>query len=178
MGFHVAILQQLSGINVVVIYGLSILLRIVGDKWFKLCQISLQIVSLIGCFAAASLIKKMGRKTLLQTGALGLGILLGIIGTCYIWSGNKKAEYIILVCLYMFYLIFGFTLGPVVWLYIPEILKPDWIPFTTLTNWMFCLATILLFPILTNYMGTPVYIFYFLSLWCIGSFIVNHYLLV
>lgn len=91
MGFHVAILQQLSGINVVVIYGLSILLKIVGEKWFKLCQISLQVISLIGCFAAASLIKRMGRKTLLQIGALGLGILLGIIGTCYIWSGSKKA---------------------------------------------------------------------------------------
>ena len=148
IGFHLALLQQMSGINVIVVYGGPILQNIVGKDLKKIFNILLQASSLIGCFGAATLIKRLGRKTLLQVGALVTGILLAIMASCYIVPDNNSAQYVIVGCLYLFMLMFGFSLGPVVWLYIPEILQPQWIPFTTLTNWAGATMTVMLFPIL------------------------------
>ena len=46
--------------------------------------------------------------------------------------------------------VFGLSLGPVVWLYIPEIVQPRIVPFSTATNWIIASIVIILFPILTD----------------------------
>ena len=160
MAYHLAILQQFSGINVVVVYGGPLLKGIVtNSSVLTVLKILLQATSLVGCFCTASLIKNLGRKTLLQIGALSVGILMGIMATCYIFAipapiekavipQVNVANYLISVCLYLFMLMFGFTLGPLVWLYIPEVVKAKYVPFTTLTNWAGCTITVTLFPIL------------------------------
>lgn len=119
MGFHCAILQQFSGINVVVLYCGAILDNAVGDgDKSKIFRILVQAISLVGCFGATYFIKNLGRKTLLQIGSFGIGATLVAIGVCY--AINVKAtDYITVALLYVFMLLFGFTLGPIVWLYIP-----------------------------------------------------------
>jgi len=73
---------------------------------------------LLTVFAAAFtiyLLKSFGRKTLLQVGSLGSGITLAIT-TLGFFTHNSL--YIILGLVFYSF-IFGFSLGPVVWLYIP-----------------------------------------------------------
>ena len=119
MGFHCAILQQFSGINVVVLYCGAILDDAVGDKnKSKIFRILVQAISLVGCFGATYFIKKLGRKTLLQIGSFAIGATLMAIGICYAFN-SKGANYATVALLYVFMLLFGFTLGPIVWLYIP-----------------------------------------------------------
>ena len=48
---------------------------------------------------------------------------------------------------------FGLTLGPVVWLYIPEIVQPNIVPFSTGMNWTGTSLVLLLFPIVKK--GLP-----------------------
>ena len=45
---------------------------------------------------------------------------------------------------------FGISLGPVVWLYIPEIVQANIIPFSTGVNWAAAACCMLLFPIIKD----------------------------
>lgn len=75
-------------------------------------------------------------------------------------------------------LLFGFTLGPIVWLYIPEIVAAKWVPFTTMSNWGGCVVTVLLFPIIRSALGSPAGIFFFLGAYCFAGAAINHFFLV
>lgn len=73
--------------------------------------------------------------------------------------------------------IFGLSLGPVVWLYIPEIVSPKIVPFSTLSNWISASMVILLFPIITDDVldGNPGYLFVFFTIWSLGSTIFSYF---
>ncbi len=45
---------------------------------------------------------------------------------------------------------FGLTLGPIVWLYIPEIVEPKIIPFSTMTNLAGAALCIIVFPLISD----------------------------
>lgn len=83
MGFHCAILQQMCGINVIVLYCGDILDAVVEGEMRKILRILVQAISLVGCFGATYFIKKLGRKTLLQVGAIGIGLSLVVLGICF-----------------------------------------------------------------------------------------------
>ena len=68
---------------------------------------------------------------------------------------------------------FGVSLGPVVWLYIPEIVEPEIIPFSTLANWTAASVVVITFPILSKAFGTPVPLFIFFAVWSYTSVWVN-----
>ena len=108
----------MCGINVVVLYCGDIFDNVISSDYVKMCRILLQACQLIGCFGTAYFIKKYGRKTLLQIGAIGIGITLVVIASCYA-AKTAAGNNIIVGSLYVYMLLFGFTLGPVVWLYIP-----------------------------------------------------------
>lgn len=52
--------------------------------------------------------------------------------------------------LFLYMAMFSISLGPVVWLYIPEVVQPKIIPFTTAMNWTSAALVIFLFPVVTN----------------------------
>lgn len=66
---------------------------------------------------------------------------------------------------------FGLSLGPVVWLYIPEILEPNLIAFSTLANWTTASLITILFPILKKAFGTPAPLFLFYAAYSTVGFI-------
>lgn len=43
---------------------------------------------------------------------------------------------------------FGFTIGPVVWVYLPEIVQPKVLPYATMVNWASAALIMLLFPVI------------------------------
>ena len=70
---------------------------------------------------------------------------------------------------------FGLSLGPIVWLYIPEIVQPNFIPFTTAINWTGASLTVILFPIIKDALPNqnPAPLFLFFAAWTFISFFVN-----
>ena len=67
---------------------------------------------------------KKGRKFLIQLGTAISAICLGMMTLAFILkSDNSKPggfeAYLIISAMFIFMAIFGLTLGPVVWLYIP-----------------------------------------------------------
>ena len=68
---------------------------------------------------------------------------------------------------------FGLSLGPVVWLYIPEIVEPAIVAFSTGSNWLSASIVIILFPILSNAIGSPASLFLFFAAWSLVSLFIN-----
>jgi hypothetical protein len=91
---------------------------ILSPGWVKPSRIMLQSVKIIGIFGATYFIKTLGRKTLIQIGCIVIGTILLSISICFIIN-NTASQYAIIACLFCFTITFGFTLGPVVWMYIP-----------------------------------------------------------
>lgn len=52
-----------------------------------------------------------------------------------------------LLLIYM--IIYGVSIGPAVWLYVPEILPPNVVPYATVLNWIGCSFCIIILPIIT-----------------------------
>jgi hypothetical protein len=59
-------------------------------------------------------------------------------------------------------IIYGVSLGPVVWLYVPEIIPANVVPIATMMNWFGCSLCVILTPIVTKMAGNsyPVFFFY------------------
>ena len=55
---------------------------------------------------------------------------------------------LIIFGLVLFMANFGFTLGPVVWVYLPEIVQPNVLPYATMVNWASAAFIMLLFPVI------------------------------
>jgi hypothetical protein len=119
------------------------------------------------------ILKKVGRKILLQLGTGTSFVVLTVIGLAFVTMHNNIVQQILVITsLYLFMISFGFTLGPVVWLYIPEIVPAEIVPYTTMGNWAGASVTIILFPILGKVVGSG-YLFFFLSVWCFFAFVFN-----
>lgn len=77
----------------------------------------------LGTFVTGILLAKFGRKTILQFGTLlgGIGNLLLTIGFFIKGPSDEGGvgQGIILVGLFLYMAVFGISLGPIVWLYIP-----------------------------------------------------------
>lgn len=121
------------------------------------------------------MLSKVGRKTFLQGGTALASISLIAIA---IGFGVKPhianfGNFLIIIGLIIFMGNFGLTLGPLVWLYIAEIVEPQIIPFSTLSNWASASVVIITFPILSKAFGTPIPLFVFFAIWSAVSLVIG-----
>jgi hypothetical protein len=87
---------------------------------------------------------------------------------------------LVLFGLVLFMANFGFTLGPVVWVYLSDILQPKSVAIATTVYWISAALVMLLFPViretLPNRNGG--YVFLFFALWCTLSYVFNRKFLI
>lgn len=115
-----AMFNQLSGINAILYYAP----RIFEMAGFSHAASYLQPVfiggaNLLFTFLAMTIIDKVGRKTLLITGAIGMIIFLGL--TAYAFKSTGSANQYVIVYLIGFIAFFAFSQGAVIWVFISEI---------------------------------------------------------
>lgn len=173
---HLALLQQFVGINAVVGYGGDI----VGEAIPSLKSIFPMLINLeqvLTSLIVSYLLSRIGRKLILMIGTIFAAISTGIIGIGYFIrdSYTDIGNVLILLGLVIFMANFGLSLGPVVWLYIPEIVQPNIISFSTGINWAGASLVMLLFPIIKEILPNQNagYLFFFFCAWSIASFVVN-----
>lgn len=67
----------------------------------------------------------------------------------------------ILVILMIYMLIYGLTIGPTVWMYVPEIIPAKMVPFATTLNWIASSFCLIISPIIDESLGSFAVFFIF-----------------
>ena len=166
--------NQLSGINAILYY---------APRIFEMAGFSQQASFLqpvyIGCanllftFLGMSIIDKVGRKTLLLTGAVGMFIFLGL--TAFAFRSGTANHYVI-VYLIGFIAFFAMSQGAVIWVFISEIfpnsVRSQGSSLGSFTHWIMAAIIAWTFPIIVN--SSPsggFYSFIFFSLMVLVSLV-------
>jgi SP family sugar:H+ symporter-like MFS transporter len=146
----VSALQQLSGVNIVAVYAVSISKQVTSGELNFILPSIIGLIKLFATFSSFFLLARVGRRPILFFGAIisTIANALMMVGF-FIKDSNSSGVALILVGIFMFIIDFGLTIGPVVWLYIPEIINSEVIPYSIAVNWTSTSLVIILFPILT-----------------------------
>ena len=118
-----AVFNQLSGINALLYYAPKVFGMGGSDGNMALLQsIPVGIMLVISTAIGLALIDKVGRKTLLIIGSLGMAVFLALVG--FLFTGRAEGEQVSNSVMWLFigYLFFfGPSTGAVIWVYISEI---------------------------------------------------------
>lgn len=119
LAVSIGLFNQLSGINAILYYSNYIF----ASAGFSSSSAALQtvgvgLVNLLATFLGMSLIDKLGRKTLLLIGALGMTVALGGVATIFYTHAHQTLLVWLLV---LFIVFFAISQGSVIWVYIAEV---------------------------------------------------------
>ncbi len=119
LAISIGLFNQLSGINAILYYSNSIF----TSAGFSASSAALQtvgigLVNLLSTLLGMSLIDKLGRKTLLMIGGLGMACALGGVAVIFRTGTHQGA---LVWLLFLFIIFFAVSQGSVIWVYIAEI---------------------------------------------------------
>ncbi|MEB6333453.1 sugar porter family MFS transporter [Staphylococcus pseudoxylosus] len=122
IGSIFALLQQIIGINAIIYYAPTIFNKAgLGNATSILGTVGIGTVNVLITIVAIMIIDKIDRKRLLVFGNIGMVASL-LIMAILIWTiGIQSSAWIIVACLTLFIIFFGFTWGPVLWVMLPEL---------------------------------------------------------
>jgi sugar porter (SP) family MFS transporter len=148
IGFLLAILVQISGINTIVDYAPKILLAAGVEIKSALLQTSLVgFINFIFTFIAILFIDKVGRRALYLIGSMGMVVTLLMLAVSFYL---KMEGIFTLICILMFIAFFASCIGPVFWTLVSEIfpnrIRGKALAFASFTQWIFNFLVVLLFP--------------------------------
>lgn len=187
-GLGLAVLQQLVGINVIFYYG-TMLWQSVGfgesDAFFS--SLINSGINLAMTVVAILLIDKIGRKSLLLIGSVGMTFTLGALALCFLFGGDggnlgATSAKIALVAANLYVAFFAATWGPVMWVMLGEMfnnrIRAVAISICGLAQWFANFLVTWSFPLLTGHQGIgvgPTYMLYtffaFISIFFVAKFI-------
>lgn len=167
VGFGLAVLQQFTGINVVFYYGAT-LWQAAGftEENALLQNVISGSVNVFFTFVAIALVDKVGRKPLLMIGALGQGVMLGILalifGTAAVAEGGSlqlqgDMGLYALLAANGYIAFFAFSWGPVMWVMLGEMFpnrfRGSALAFCGLFQWLANFTITMTFPIFLANIG-------------------------
>jgi len=149
VGFIMAILIQLSGINTIIDYAPKIFASAGwGIDTGLFATFGLGIVNFICTVISMFIIDRFGRRPMYIIGSIGL--TLALTGLAIAGLTNQFSGLLVILLVFVFLIFFATFIGPVFWTYMSEIF-PNWIRGTamsvpTFTQWIFNALIVLLFP--------------------------------
>jgi SP family arabinose:H+ symporter-like MFS transporter len=165
VGFFLAVLVQVSGINTVIDYAPKILLSAGVEIKNALFQTSmLGLINFIFTFVAILFIDKVGRRRLYLVGSMGMAVTLIMLAVSFFLEMDGIFT---LVCIMLFLAFFSSCIGPVFWTLVSEIfpnrIRGKALAFASFTQWIFNFLVVLLFPHFLALLGGAI-TFLFLAL--------------
>ncbi len=163
IGIVLAVLQQVTGINVFLYFGSEVFKDLGGERIEAalLQQVAVGVVNMLFTIIAIWTVDKIGRKPLLMIGAAGMGISLVAMGLAGMY---EKTGMWILIFVLGYIAFFALSLGPVVWVVLSEIFP------TKIRGRAMALATLFLW--LSNSIVSYTFVMMDSNEWLIAKF--NH----
>lgn len=151
-----AFFNQASGINAVIYYAPRIFeMTGLGTSSSLFSTAGIGLVNFLFTLLAINFIDKVGRKTLMVIGSIGLIFSLGLVATAFI-TGND-ASYMVVAGLLMFIAFFAFSQGAVIWVFISEIfpneVRAKGQTLGSVTHWAMAALIAFIFPVLAEKFG-------------------------
>lgn len=114
------------------------------------------VVNMVSTLASSFLLAYFGRKSLLWSLSFLMSATLVGLGVSYIEEISSLEITLVMV----FVILFEFSLGPIVWIYMSETMTEKGVSLGTLANWIFTIIMALTTPILIDSIGGYLFIIY------------------
>ncbi len=125
------------------------------------------------------MLAKVGRRPLTLFGNLGLALTDIAIGVLFVVQSDwQPAGMFIFALLIVYMIIYGVSLGPVVWLYVPEIIPANVVPIATMMNWFGCSLCVIFTPVVTKMAGNSYPVFFFFGGITLIFYVINLFFMV
>ena len=160
LGVLLQVMQQLTGMNVVMYYAPRIFQEMgyatEAQMWFTAI---VGLVNVLATFIAIGLVDKLGRKPILYIGFTIMAIGLGVFGTMLHFGMHGYAEKIFAVVMLLIFIVgFAMSAGPLIWVLCSEIQpikgRDFGIGCSTFTNWVANSAVAYSFLLLLDQFGS------------------------
>ncbi|HET8897961.1 MAG TPA: sugar porter family MFS transporter [Rhodanobacteraceae bacterium] len=142
LGVLLQVMQQLTGINVVMYYAPRIFQSMgydgIAQMWFTA---AVGLTNVLATFIAIALVDRWGRKPILYTGCLVMTVGLGVVGGLMHAGIDNHAQQLLAVAMLLTFIVgFAMSAGPLVWTLCSEIQplkgRDFGIGCSTVTNWV------------------------------------------
>lgn len=155
VGIVIAVFQQWCGINVIFNYAQEIFASAgygVSDILFNIVitGVTNVVFTIVGMYT----VDRLGRRSLLLFGAIGLTCIYALLGACYYFSISGIA---VLLLVMLAIACYAMTLAPITWVVISEIfptrVRGMAMAISTFSLWTGCFVLTYSFPLLNNGLG-------------------------
>jgi SP family xylose:H+ symportor-like MFS transporter len=160
IGVSLAVLQQITGINVFLYYAPEIFKKLGSETNVALLQQAIVgAVNLLFTVIACWVVDRVGRKPLMLVGATGMGVSLLAMGLAAYW---QETALWMLVFILGYIACFAMSVGPIVWVILSEIFP------TSIRGRAMAIATVSLW--IANYFVTQTFKWMNESTWLVDRF--------
>ncbi|KAI0067795.1 general substrate transporter [Artomyces pyxidatus] len=169
---------QLNGINVISYYAPSVFEEAgwLGRSAILMAGIN-AIIYLFSTVPTWYLVDRWGRRSILLSGAVVMGIALAATGW-FMYIDIPQTPQAVVGCVIIYNAFFGYSWGPLPWLYPPEILplnvRAKGVSLSTATNWAFNFLVGMATPVLQEVISWRLYPMH--GFFCACSFVLVYFL--
>lgn len=159
-----AVFNQVSGINAIIYYAPRIFeMTGLGRTSSLLSTVGIGIVNFLFTLIAINFIDKIGRKTLMLIGSIGLIATLGLVSQAF--YSEQLNGWAVTVYLLVYIAFFAFSQGAVIWVFISEIfpnqVRAKGQTLGSFTHWVMAAIVAFSFPMLAEKLGGgPTFLFF------------------
>ncbi|MCX2474650.1 sugar porter family MFS transporter [Pedobacter sp. MC2016-05] len=162
-----AFFNQVSGINAIIYYAPRIFeMAGLGAHSSLLSTVGIGMVNFVFTLLAINIIDKVGRKTLMLIGSIGLIISLGLVAVAFLKTDATGFEIPFYVMLFIAF--FAFSQGAVIWVFISEIfpnkVRAKGQTLGSSTHWVMAALIAFCFPYLAESLGGSTIFFFFCAM--------------
>ncbi|NII25906.1 sugar porter family MFS transporter [Pseudoflavitalea sp. X16] len=151
-----AVFNQVSGINAIIYYAPRIFeMTGLGRTSSLLSTVGIGAVNFIFTLIAINFIDRIGRKTLMLIGSIGLIATLGLVAQAF--YSNNFSGWAVTIYLLVYIAFFAFSQGAVIWVFIAEIfpnqVRAKGQTLGSFTHWVMAALIAFSFPMLAEKLG-------------------------
>ncbi len=151
-----AVFNQVSGINAIIYYAPRIFeMAGLGRQSSLLSTAGIGFINFLFTMLAINFIDKIGRRTLMLIGSIGLIVTLGLVSKTFYTEDFSGFGITIYLMIYIAF--FAFSQGAVIWVFISEIfpnnIRAKGQTLGSFTHWMMAAVITFLFPVLAEKLG-------------------------
>lgn len=167
IGIAVGMFNQFTGINIIMYYATDIFRSAGFSTNSAIGQtVIIGLTNLLFTLIAMSIIDKVGRKTLLLVGSIGMTIFLGLFA--FLFKSGNTSGFWILGMLIGFIAFFAASQGAVIWVLLSEMfpnnIRARGSSIGSFSHWFFNALLSFLFPVMTGAFGVGnAFVFYALA---------------